>query len=70
MRLRKGAGEFFERDVWLGPHDLQQKIHVRCEFAKPTRRATLRLGNDGTVVAMLCRKSHRRRRAHPKKSPC
>jgi hypothetical protein len=68
--FRQGSGEFLERDVRFGPHDLQQKIPMRCQLAELTSRATLWFGACSTVVSMLRRKPNRRRGAHPEKPPC
>ena len=69
MCLGEGGGQFLERNVRFGLHDLQQKIPVRGEFAELTGGATLRLGNRRAVFTMLRCQSHRRRRAHTEQPP-
>jgi hypothetical protein len=70
MCLGECGGQFLERNVRFGLHDLKQKLPMRCEFAKLTSGAALQLGKRSAMVSMLCCKPNRRRRAHPEKPPC
>ncbi len=72
VRLGQSPGQFSERDVRLGPHDLQQERLVRSELARRARRPALPLGGDMALHTLLPGQPHRRAGRdpeHPRRRP-
>lgn len=62
--LGQSSGEFLERDVRLGPDDLQQKRLVPCQLAGSPWRSALRLGADIAMLPPGRSQPHRCARTH------
>ena len=58
--LAQRVGQFLQRDVRLGFHTLDQKVHMCRQFARCSRCTSLRLGRKVAIAPLSCRKAHRR----------
>jgi hypothetical protein len=47
------SGQFLERDVRLCPHDVEKKIEMRGQLAKPARGPALPLRNNSALRSIL-----------------
>ncbi len=60
MHLSQSPGQLLERDVRLGPDELQQEHLVRGQFACGPWRSALRLGREITTLPLSRCQSHGR----------
>ena len=52
-RIFQGTGKLVQCDVRFALNDLDQEVHMRCQFADRTRRAALTFRRNTTATPML-----------------